>query len=125
MAVTACNMDVVHTSSGHQATGMAPSVCTTPAAPSPIPVPYPVMGTSTEGVVGAPTRTKVGGGKPITVGSCLKSCHGNEPGTMKEVVSVNTSGPCFIIAGAPTVLIELGMAGITGSPCMMNRAPGA
>ena len=125
VSVTACNMDPVHTSSGHQATGMAPSVCTTPASPSPVPDPYPVMGSSAEGVVGAPTRTKISGAKPITVGSCLKTCHGNEAGTMKEVVSMNTSGACFLIAGAPTVLIELGMAGITGSACMMNRSPGA
>ena len=52
----------------------------------------------------------------------LKTCHGNEPGTLKEVVSLNTTGPCFIIMGAPVVLCELGMMGITGSPCISNKA---
>jgi hypothetical protein len=37
------------------------------------------------------------------------------------VVSFNTSGPCFIITGAPSVVIELGMTGITTSTGMMNK----
>jgi RHS repeat-associated protein len=100
------------------------SVCTTPAAPSPLPIPYPVVASSIEGIADEPLRTKINGAKIATVGSVLKTCHGNEPGTMKEVVSLNTSGPCFVVMGAPIVFIELGMAGITGSPCMQNKAPG-
>ena len=79
------------------------------------------MGNSGEGAKDPPTRTKIQGAKIITVGSCFKACHGNEPGTMKEVVSFNTGGPCFLVMGAPTVLIELGMAGITGSAGFMNK----
>ncbi len=120
--VTAVNMDVVTEKSGHQATGMAVSVCITPAAPAPLPMPYPVMGTSSEGVTDPCMRTKVNGSPVITVGSVVKACHGNEPGTLKEVVSLNTGGPCFVIMGAPTVFMELGMAAITTSPCMMNKA---
>jgi len=40
---------------------------------------------------------------------------------MKEVVSLNTGGSCFIVMGAPIVLVELGMMGITGSPGFMNK----
>ncbi|HEX2671612.1 MAG TPA: PAAR-like domain-containing protein, partial [Polyangiaceae bacterium] len=102
--VTATGMDLVTEKSGHQATGMAVSVCITPAAPSPLPIPYPTMGSVAEGIVDPPMRTKAGGAPIMTVGSCMKACHGNEPGTLKEVVSLNTGGPCFPIMGAVTVL---------------------
>ena len=62
--------------------------------------------------------------KIITVGACFTACHGNEPGTLKEVVSLNTGGPAFIVMGAPIVLVELGMVGITGSPGFLNKGPG-
>ncbi|WP_437769965.1 PAAR-like domain-containing protein [Sorangium sp. So ce764] len=66
---------------------MAVSVCTTPAAPSPLPIPYPTTGTVTEGIIDAPMRTTIEGRKILTVGGCMKACHGNEPGTMREVAS--------------------------------------
>jgi hypothetical protein len=124
MSVTAVMMDCITEKSGHTMTPLAVSVCTTPAAPSPIPVPYPVTATSTEGVKDQPTRTKMMGAKIITVGACFKACHGNEPGTLKEVVSLNTAGPAFIVMGAPIVLVELGMVGITGSPGFLNKGGG-
>jgi hypothetical protein len=121
--VTALGMDVITEKSGHQMTPMAVSVCITPAAPSPIPLPYPVIATSTEGIVDPPMRTKINGAPVATVGSCLKACHGNEAGTLKEVVSLNTGGPVLIVMGAPIVLCELGMMGITGSLGISNKAP--
>src|SRR5450432_3953327 len=120
--VTAVGMDTVTEKSGHQVTGMAVRVCITPAAPAPLPIPYPTMGTVAEGIVDEPMRTKINGAKHATVGSCVKVCHGNEPGAMKEVVSLNTSGPSFLLLGAPTVFCELGMMGITGSLVQMNKA---
>jgi RHS repeat-associated protein len=123
--VTALMMDVITEKSGHTITPLAVSVCITPAAPAPLPLPYPVVGSSIEGIADEPMRTRINGAKIGTTGSVLKTCHGNEPGTLKEVVSLNTAGPCFIIVGAPTVLCELGMLGITGSPCMSNKAPTA
>lgn len=124
MPVTATMMDCITEKSGHQFVPCAVSVCTTPAAPSPVPVPYPVVANSMEGGDDATSRTKMGGAKVITVGSCFKTCHGNEPGTLKETVSVNTTGACFIVMGAPIVYVELGMCGITGSPGFLNRSPG-
>ncbi len=123
MGVTALAMDVITEKSGHQVTPCAVSVCTTPAAPSPLPIPYPVLATAAEGLSDTALRTKVTGSPVATVGSVFKGCHGNEPGTLKEVVSLNTAGPCFIIMGAPVVLCELGMMGITGSACISNKAP--
>jgi hypothetical protein len=124
MSVTAVEMDCITEKSGHSMAPLAVSVCTTPAAPSPIPIPYPVMANSAEGVKDAPVRTKMGGAKIITVGACFSACHGNEPGTLKEVVSVNTGGPAFVVMGAPIVLVELGMVGITGSPGFLNKGGG-
>ncbi|WP_437878907.1 PAAR-like domain-containing protein [Sorangium sp. So ce513] len=120
--VTALHLDTITEKSGHQMTGMAVSVCLTPAAPSPLPIPYPTMGTVAEGIIDPCMRTKIEGAKILTVGGCMKACHGNEPGTLKEVVSLNTGGPCFPWLGAPNVLIELGMAGITGSMGQMNKS---
>ncbi len=121
MSVTAVMMDCIYEGSGHTMAPCAVSVCTTPAAPSPIPVPYPPVANSAEGVKDPPVRTKMAGKKIITVGACFKACHGNEPGTMKEVVSANTGGPAFVVMGAPIVLVELGMCGITGSPGFLNK----
>jgi hypothetical protein len=119
--VTANKMAVVTDKSGHQVTGCAVSVCMTPAAPSPLPIPYPLMGTTAEGIADQPTRTKVGGGKVLVVGSVTTACHGNEAGTLKEVVSLNTAGKCFPLVGAPMVLTELGMTCFTGSFAIMNK----
>src|SRR5690348_13772031 len=105
--VTALHMDTITEKSGHQMTGMAVSVCLTPAAPSPLPIPYPTMGSVAEGIIDPCMRTKIEGAKILTVGGCMKACHGNEPGTLKEVVSLNTGGPCFPWLGAPNVIIEL------------------
>jgi hypothetical protein len=80
MSVTAVKMDCITEKSGHQMVPNAVSVCTTPAAPSPVPVPYPVMANSAEGVKDAPARTKMGGAKIITVGACFKACTATSQG---------------------------------------------
>ena len=87
-------------------------------------MPYPVTANSGEGVKDHPSRTKINGSKIITVGSVFKICHGNEPGTLKETMSLNTTGGCYILTGAPTVIIELGMCGITGSTGFSNKGAG-
>jgi RHS repeat-associated protein len=122
--VTALGMDVITEKSGHAVTPVAPSVCNTPVGAAVVPIPYPVTGTSAEGLFGAPSRTKIGGAKVGTVGGGIQAVHGNEPGTFKEVVSLTTGGPAPIVMGAPNVIIERGMAGITGSPLMANRGAG-
>ena len=83
--VTALEMDTITDGSGHQMTGMAVSVCITPAAPAPLPIPYPTMGSVSEGITDPCMRTKIEGNKILTVGGCMSVCHGNEPGTLKEV----------------------------------------
>ncbi len=121
--VTCVMMDVVTENSGHQVVPNAVSVCLTPCAPAPVPIPYPVICSVSEGIGDPPMRTKFNGVPLATTGSVLKACHGNEAGTLKEVVSLNTGGPVFVIVGAPVVICELGMVGITGSLCISNKAP--
>jgi RHS repeat-associated protein len=121
--VQALGMDIVTEKSGHSVVGMAVSVCITPAAPAPLPMPYPLTASASEGITDSPLRTKICGVNCATIGSVLKTCHGNEPGTLKEVVSLNQMGPVAPVTGAFTVLIELGPAAITGSLCDMNKAP--
>jgi RHS repeat-associated protein len=125
--VQALDMDVVTEESNHQVVGMAVSVCITPAAPAPLPMPYPTIASVSDGISDSPLRTKVAGSNCATIGSVLKACHGNEAGTLKEVVSLNTAGPVAPITGAFTVLIELGPVAFTGSMAVMNKAitPGA
>jgi hypothetical protein len=121
--VQALDMDVVTEKSGHSVVGMAVSVCLTPAAPAPLPLPYPLTASVSEGISDSPLRTKISGTNCATTGSVLKTCHGNEPGTLKEVVSLNQMGPVAPVTGAFTVLVELGPLAFTGSLCDMNKAP--
>lgn len=78
--VTALDMDMITEGSGHSMVGMAVSVCTTPAAPSPLPIPYPTMGSVSEGSIDSAMRTKVAGEHVITVGSCMRRVTGTSPG---------------------------------------------
>ncbi len=71
--VTALGMDVITEKSGHEVVPLAVSVCLTPAAPIPLPIPYPVLGNSAEGILDPPMRTKINGAPIATVGSCIKS----------------------------------------------------
>lgn len=57
--VTALKMDVITEKSGHTVTPLAVSVCLTPAAPAPLPIPYPVVGSSIEGITDEPLRTRI------------------------------------------------------------------
>ncbi len=91
-------------------TGLAVSVCLTPAAPAPLPIPYPTFGSVMEDHRSVHAHEDRGREDPHRGRVHEQACHGNEPGTLKEVVSLNTCGPCFPWLGAPIVFIELGMA---------------
>ena len=122
MSVVANHREVAGESTGHNVVYMNPSVCITPAAPSPLPMPYPIMTPSGTGTLDDDARKVKIGGKPVFhVGSEISSCTGNEPGTQKEVVSLKTSSACFIIDGSPNVKVEGSSVVYTGSSGMGNR----
>lgn len=122
MSVVANNRDVAGEASGHQVVYMNPSVCITPAAPSPIPVPYPILTGAGTGDLKDDTRKVKMGGKPVfNTKSAVSSCNGNEPGTQKEVVSFKTGSSAFIIDGSPSVMVEGESVVYTGSSGMGNQ----
>jgi uncharacterized Zn-binding protein involved in type VI secretion len=122
MAVTANNLDIAAESTGHQVVYMAPSVCITPAAPSPIPVPYPIMTPEGSGKEDDDTRkTKIQGKPVFCVGSLISACHGNEPGTQKEIVSLQTGSKMFPMVGSPNVKVEGSAVTFTTTTGMGNK----
>jgi hypothetical protein len=68
-----------------------PDVCKTPAAPSPLPIPYPNIGKSSDTSQG-PTSVKTDGKMPMVKGAKYSRSMGDEPGTLGGVISsVNMS----------------------------------
>lgn len=119
MGVTAIGMDVCGESSTHQVTPVAPNVCITPAAPSPLPIPYPIMGTTSSLDPGC-EDTQIEGKKSMNTKSKVAAVHGNEAGTQKDIITMKTAGKAWALLGAPTVFFEGGMVVITGMPGFGN-----
>jgi hypothetical protein len=82
-------MSVVH-KSGHLGAAVTafPDVCKTPSPGAPVPIPYPnLLGPGQQQTAGS----KAAAGKTlVTGGTIFSSIKGNEPGTLKEVVSMST-----------------------------------
>ena len=89
MSVTAMKMDVACEDSGHQVTPLAPNMCITPAAPSPLPLPYPIMGSSSSLDPGT-EKTKINGKKVLNANCKVKKMNGNEAGTQKDITTMQT-----------------------------------
>lgn len=122
MSVVANKREVAGESTGHKVIYMNPSVCITPAAPSPLPMPYPILTPAGTGSLDGDTRkVKIGGKPAFNVKSVVASCTGNEPGSQKEVVSHKTSSSAFIIDGSPSVKMEGESVVYTGSSGMGNQ----
>lgn len=122
MSVIANNREVAGEATGHKVIYLNPSVCITPAAPSPVPVPYPIMTPAGTGSLNDDTRRVMIGGKPVFhADAVVSTCTGNEAGTQKEVVSLKTSSSCYIIDGSPTVKAEGKSVVFTGSSGMGNQ----
>lgn len=120
MSVTACAMDVCSETSSHQVVPNAPNVCITPAAPSPLPMPYPVLGDTGKLDPGC-EDVQIEGKKTMNLDSKVAKVHGNEAGTQKDILTGQTSGRAWATLGAPTVyfggkeVIITGMAGFTNT----------
>lgn len=119
MSVTAVFMNVICESSGHQVVPCAPNMCITPAAPSPLPMPYPLMGDSSSLDPGT-SKVKIEDKKCMNSDMCVAKVSGNEPGTQKDIVTMKTDGKAYLLVGAPTVFFEGAQIGITGSAGFAN-----
>jgi hypothetical protein len=81
---------IAHKGSGGMST-VFPDVCKTPAAPSPIPIPYPNIGQSSDTSQG-PSSVKTDGEMPMVKGAQYSRSSGDEAGTLGGVISgVNMS----------------------------------
>jgi hypothetical protein len=120
MSVTALKMDVVCEDSGHQVTPLAPNMCITPAAPSPLPLPYPITGSSSSLDPGT-EKTKINGKKVLNSKCKVKKMNGNEAGTQKDIITFQTGGHAFPLpVPAVVVLFEGAPVTITGNPGFGN-----
>lgn len=122
MSVNANFREVAGESTGHVIVYLNPSVCLTPAAPSPVPIPYPIFTPAGSGKLDDDTRKVFIGGKPVFhVDAVVHNCTGNEPGSQKEVVSQQTTSTAFILDGSPNVKFEGKSVVYTGSSGMGNQ----
>jgi hypothetical protein len=85
------SLQAVSESSVHNAVPMGPNVCITPAAPSPLPIPYPITGTSSQLDPGT-EKTTLEGKKILNAKGEIKKVMGNEPGTQKDISTFTTGG---------------------------------
>lgn len=94
----------------------APNVCLTPSAPSPIPVPYPIMGDTGQLSTGCESVLHKGKKTMNTQGK-LAAVRGNEAGTGGDIITGLNRGTAWALIGPPTILFE-------GAPVVTSTSPG-
>lgn len=97
-----------------------PDVCNTPAAPSPIPIPYPNIGQSADTSDG-PTTVKTDGEMPMVKGSKYSKSSGDEPGTVGGVVSGVNMSECEFMMYSFDVKFEGKNVCRLGDPMFQNK----
>lgn len=90
------------------------NVCSLPTSdPSPLPIPYPIVEVdSTDGALHGRMRIET---------NFEREGHDIELVTLNGTVSFSVGAIAALAPGAPIVLVEMGMMGITGSPGIMNK----
>lgn len=116
MGTTAMMMDIATEDSGHQVTPLAPNMCITPAAPSPLPMPYPITGTSAQLDPGT-EKTQEASKKIMNSGCKVKQVHGNEAGVQKDITTMQTAGHAWALPVMVTIQFE-------GKPVVITSNPG-
>ncbi len=117
----AVGQDMATEKSKHTVMGMAPNMCITPAAPSPLPMPYPINGDTGMLAEGTDKTAEGGGGKKLlTLKGKTMMCSGNEAGVGMDIISHKIKGTTFPLVGVPVVLIEGAPQVVSFMPGMMN-----
>lgn len=119
MSVKAMGMSIVSEATSHQVTPMAPNFCFTPAAPSPLPMPYPILGDSSSLSVKC-DRTKIEN-KGVHSSFCKTgNMKGNLPGCALTkditVAGVNQGVAWSLPVPAVTIMFEGRPVSTTSSP---------
>ncbi len=117
MSVTALSLEVVCEDTGHVVTPMAPNMCITPAAPSPLPMPYPITGDSGSLDPGT-EKVKVKGKLAMNFSCKVKKIDGNQAGTQKDITTMQTTGHAWPLP-VPAVMIHF-----EGGPVTVTNNPG-
>lgn len=115
----ACGVEVATEKSGHQFVQLAPNMCITPAAPSPLPMPYPILG-DTKNLDPGCNDVLHTGKKTMNTKGKIKALKGNEAGTQKDIVTMKTGGTAWAVVGVPVVMFEGAMVVMTGAPGFGN-----
>ena len=115
-------MDVVCEDSGHQVVPCAPNMCITPgaAAGAPAPLPYPITASSSSLDPGT-DKTEQASKKILNAKCDVKSCNGNQPGSQKDITTMQTTKKSWPLpVPAVTVHFEGVPVSITGNPGFGN-----
>jgi hypothetical protein len=114
------------TKGGGQAMASAPDVCKTPAAPSPIPVPYPNMAQVMQAAKTS-TKVKIVAKEACSVKTEVPRTMGDEAGTLGGVVSGMNMDKMTYKKGSAKVLVEgqgiTHLTSMTGHNGMSANAP--
>lgn len=97
-----------------------PDVCKTPAAPSPVPIPYPNIGRSSDAIQG-PNTVKTDGQMPMVKGAKYMRSMGDEPGTLGGVLSGVNMGECEFLLYSFDVKFEGKNVCRMGDPLWHNK----
>ena len=110
---------IAHKGSGGMSV-VFPDVCKTPAAPSPIPIPYPNIGRSADTSQG-PTSVKTDGKMPMVKGATYSRSSGDEPGTLGGIISGVNRSVCEFMLYSFDVKFEGRNVCRLGDPLFHNK----
>ena len=110
---------VAHKGSGGMSIAF-PDVCKTPAAPSPIPIPYPNIGQASDTSQG-PSSVKTDGQMPMVKGAKYSRSSGDEAGTLGGVVSSVNMNECEFMMYSFDVKFEGNNVCRMGDPLFHNK----
>lgn len=97
-----------------------PDVCKTPIGPSVVPIPYPNIGKSSDTSKG-PKSVKTDGKMPMVKGAQYSTSTGDEPGSLKGIVSSTTKGVCEYMMYSFDVKFEGKNVCRMGDPLFHNK----
>jgi len=110
---------VVHKGSNGMST-VFPDVCITPCAPSPVPIPYPNLGQSSDTAQG-PTTVTTDGQMPMVKGAVYSRSSCDEPGTNGGVMSGVNMNVCEFLMYSFDVKFEGNNVCRLGDPLWHNK----
>jgi hypothetical protein len=113
------NRGIAHKGSGGFSL-VFPDVCITPAAPSPVPIPYPNTGQSSDTSQGPATVT-TDGQMPMVKGAQYSRSSGDEPGTNGGVASGVNMSVCEYMMYSFDVKFEGNNVCRLGDPLFHNK----